>query len=124
MYIIISKNSPFPRSQCSLVHLFYRTHLCKYDINLTYPQNELLPSVAVVESSERDVLWEMQQKATSKGLLKTLLAKNQQFSARDELSTRSREEAHTAWKRDLSGRANGTIDPWVCTFKPNKLLSF
>lgn len=89
-----------------------QSHLCGYDINLTYPQTGIIPSVALVEAPERNVIWEMQQSAMKKGLFKTLLAKNYEAPRSNALMRRSQAAARAEWKRDLAGRANGTIDPW------------
>lgn len=42
------------------------------------------------------------------------LQKRYEESVAKGLQRRDRELAREMWKRDLSGRTNGTIDTWVC----------
>jgi carboxypeptidase D len=83
-----------------------QNHLCGYDINLTYPQEHKIPSLefhsggGALHILKRDVeerVQERHESIRSLGILK-----------RDQ----AREEARQQWKRDLSQRMNGTIDPW------------
>jgi len=90
-----------------------QNHLCKFDINLTYPQVGKIPTVQLLlpnglpsteslswANSVEPFLEKVQQKyeeSQRKGLIKR---------------GRNREDARRAWKRDLSLRANGTIDPY------------
>jgi len=92
-----------------------QSHLCGYDLNLTYPQNGHFPTLNPPLPFADDRLG---HRFLKKDLLKQALAANA-FDTRRELTERDL-DAHTvrrlekrdAWKRDLSGRANGTIDPF------------
>uniref|UniRef100_A0A0W0G8I5 Carboxypeptidase n=1 Tax=Moniliophthora roreri TaxID=221103 RepID=A0A0W0G8I5_MONRR len=112
------------------VHKYFeeQTRLCGYDINLTYPQNGIIPTIPLQLPIGRDIGWyEMQaeQRRSRARTFKSLFTAK--VVARTEagedlrhlwnptvngLTKRDRETARRNWKRDLSGRANGTIDPW------------
>lgn len=117
MYITISRNSKFSvPTQFSYIYISKcRTHLCGYDLNLTYPQHGHFPSLrdpgdigsSVVPAQARSV-------SRSKALLRNAILaidsdSDGQFIHKRELEVR--EEKRQLWKRDLSGRPNGTIDP-------------
>ncbi|CAK5269877.1 unnamed protein product [Mycena citricolor] len=95
------------------VYQFFKTqsHLCGYDINLTYPQNGPFPTYQYptqTGSSQRDPSKFRSRLATS--YIKTLASGITHQPKQGEV--RSWENR----KRDLSGRANGTIDPWYECF--------
>ncbi|TFK74999.1 alpha/beta-hydrolase [Pluteus cervinus] len=95
------------------VYLYFKqqTHLCHYDINLTYPQNGPLAPVSLVLPSGRDVPFFAKQMSSNQ-FMNNLF---QRSLDQPELSKRDlveREERRLAWKRDLSDRQNGTLDPW------------
>ncbi|KAJ7934228.1 alpha/beta-hydrolase [Mycena leptocephala] len=83
------------------VYEYFKTqeHLCGYDLNLTSAR------LAARGDSSR-----------YKSLVTTLKAGqvNKVVPSRRELERW--DEPHTAWKRDLAGRANGTLDPWYGCF--------
>ncbi|KAI0753313.1 alpha/beta-hydrolase [Daedaleopsis nitida] len=93
-------------------------HLCGFDLNLTYPQTGgtfptlQLPQglrtqlLTVAEPSVPASSWK-EAIATEYGarVLSQSLAKRAEFHE-------SRETERAQWKRDLSSRANGTIDLW------------
>ncbi|KAG6812783.1 hypothetical protein H0H92_000553 [Tricholoma furcatifolium] len=84
--------------------------LCHYDVNLTYPQNGVIPPVPLTLPSERDVPFFM--KSSSRQSFKAELAKRYARQER-KLSRRERERKRAAWKRDfLTGRSFDVIDPW------------
>jgi hypothetical protein len=90
-----------------------RVHLCGYDLNFTYPQTEAFPTLTLPDalpgifgppgSSEKKKF------PTVKQLLASDLTRRQLQLDLEE--KRGLAATHIA-KRDLSGRANGTIDPW------------
>lgn len=94
-------------------------------MNLTYPQNGKIPTVPFLDPTapashfnrlRKDPKQSFVEKVQSRygALSKSGLAK------RDE----DREVAHSAWKRDLSQRANGTIDPWYGCDVYDELLDY
>jgi len=85
-----------------------RTQLCGYDLSLTYPQNGPFPALREPFSktgsfSERKAPIGMRTSSgkTLKNLISTAPTPELALKIRTYIS-----------KRDLSGRANGTIDPW------------
>ncbi|OAX36453.1 alpha/beta-hydrolase [Rhizopogon vinicolor AM-OR11-026] len=95
--------------------------LCGYDLTLEYPQNGHFPTLnyshganpsSGMSASGR---YRSRQGRSSKGLF--LAEMEQRYNAHlakrsASLSSRERVRAADAWKRDLAGRANGTIDSW------------
>ncbi|KAF7370325.1 Carboxypeptidase [Mycena sanguinolenta] len=102
-------------------------HLCGFDVNLTYPQNGILPAINFIDALDRDVPYakreltphQRQKRLFASGSLKRgLVAEiNQRYA---ELEPTERDHiARKRQKRDLSLRANGTIDPWYgCALLP------
>ncbi|KAJ7250537.1 Alpha/Beta hydrolase protein [Mycena haematopus] len=113
-------------------------HLCGFDVNLTYPQNGIIPTIGFIDALDRDVPYakrdltaeieptegelnagQRQKRMFASGSLRRgLVAEIMQRYAELEpterdLITRQRQ------KRDLSLRANGTLDPWYgCALLP------
>ncbi|KAI6101368.1 Alpha/Beta hydrolase protein [Pisolithus sp. B1] len=94
--------------------------LCGYDLTLEYPQSGHFPTLTFEPgndpalSSGASPSGRYKSRLTRQGLL---LDAQERFAVelakRDRhLSKRERLRARDAWKRDLAGRANGTIDPW------------
>ncbi|KAK7690975.1 hypothetical protein QCA50_006078 [Cerrena zonata] len=92
-------------------------HLCGFDLNLTYPQTggnfpTLLIQSGSSQSSAESLLLESESRYAGlswKGrIAKKFLEKQTEGSVPLERRHQKREE----WKRDLSGRPNGTIDPF------------
>lgn len=98
----------------SVIHL-RRAHLCGFDINLTYPQNGIIPTLnpPVIDF---DVEVISRARASKSALFKRALVADIKHRQAGTLTDRSADEEGLArrntWKRDLSGRANGTLDPW------------
>ncbi|KAJ7263016.1 alpha/beta-hydrolase [Mycena rebaudengoi] len=90
-------------------------HLCGLDINLTYPQNGPLPT-------PKDSSFGYKGRPPLRNapkLFKSLIAQGGHISKPPTLPKRElalREERRQAWKRDLSNRPNGTLDPWYGCF--------
>ncbi|KAF8590899.1 alpha/beta-hydrolase [Ramaria rubella] len=85
-----------------------QAHLCGLDVNLTYPQEKLIPTIILpvqpifgVPSSSSNLQQELAKRAKTVSDLTS-----------SKLSKRDRVRRRLQWKRDLSGRANGTIDLW------------
>ncbi|KAJ7812745.1 Alpha/Beta hydrolase protein [Mycena olivaceomarginata] len=96
-------------------------HLCGYDINLTYPQNGIIPSVGFIDARDRDVPFQLEKtmakykyKYAKRGLVGEVKRRYAELEVTErELVARRRE------KRDLRLRANGTLDPWYgCALLP------
>ena len=104
-----------------------RTHLCGFDLNFSYPEtNGPFPALSYPTPSDplspynvntASLMRDKMLRVVSSESLKTL----EQFSKRGhskDLQKRDivREEKRQQWKRDLSGRANGTLDSWYACF--------
>jgi len=111
-YTSTSKNSEVFVDTLESYHTYLflpRSHLCAYDVNLTYPQKELIPSVPVRQPIQREIPFLLKSKRSFMADLQLKYSRQSQT-----LSKRDRGEGLHAWKRDLSLRVNGTLDPWVC----------
>ncbi|KAK0202661.1 Alpha/Beta hydrolase protein [Desarmillaria ectypa] len=90
-----------------------QSKLCGYDVNLTYPQGGIIPSISLILPTDRDVVFllsEMRMRSFKSQLLSKLSARADEM---DILSRRDQATRREEWKRDLTGRpSNGTIDPW------------
>ncbi|KAF7308295.1 hypothetical protein HMN09_00677500 [Mycena chlorophos] len=92
-------------------------HLCGYDINLTYPQNGIIPAISFIDAKDRDVpyLERKERMSLAKRGPGGIIAEVNRRYAELDLSERQDRPA----KRDLAGRANGTLDPWYgCALLP------
>ena len=102
---------------CHALSTRSRTHLCGLDLNLTYPQNgyfpTLNPPLPAQQSAALDARLRLQKTAFVKQALKQdALGLRSGTSKRDPAVEEARFAKRMQWKRDLSGRANGTIDPY------------
>ncbi|KAF7361135.1 Alpha/beta-hydrolase [Mycena sanguinolenta] len=89
------------------VYNYFKTqeHLCGYDLNFTYPQNGHFPTL-------KDPSFGFNREgARSKLSLKTLAKQSSRYQASSDITKRQLARREQ-WKRDLSNRANGTLDPW------------
>ena len=92
-----------------------RSHLCGYDLNLTYPQNGTFPSLNPPFNENVDTL--AKRRRAGKTLLFKQALKQDVLERRTGVVKRNTPQdderlvKREQWKRDLSGRANGTIDP-------------
>ncbi|OJT10630.1 Carboxypeptidase sxa2 [Trametes pubescens] len=89
-------------------------HLCGYDLNITYPQNGTFPTLNFT-SGQQAALNRAESHTTRtarswKDIIANELAKRQRIPGESADITRSAKRSE--WKRDLSGRPNGTIDTW------------
>ncbi|OSD04774.1 alpha/beta-hydrolase [Trametes coccinea BRFM310] len=89
-------------------------HLCGYDLNLTYPQNGHFPTLEFIAGQDIS-----SQSSSSASRLNAAVHARRKQKLRNivDLAKRVSEEnvrrdVPLVQKRDLSGRANGTIDPW------------
>ena len=96
---------------------FSRSHLCGFDLNLTYPQDGPFPTLSFRVPPSFD----SEKRALRKSLVRSALKSGLFFPsssavARDVTAGESgaglRESQKQRFSRDLTGRANGTIDPF------------
>ncbi|KAJ4473583.1 alpha beta-hydrolase [Lentinula aciculospora] len=104
-----------------------QSHLCGYDVNLTYPQNGTIPTLGYVpgiydtdDTGSFSSRLKFSKNFKSRSFRSRLLSRFQRRSKTEDLQPftksthfRKREERRQDWvwsKRDLTGRANGTID--------------
>ncbi|KAJ7479829.1 alpha/beta-hydrolase [Mycena latifolia] len=107
------------------VFSYFKTqeHLCGYDLNFTYPQNGHFPTL-------RDPSFGSSTQLTGKARslsLNALAAHNgrlSQVSGSDKRELTRREEQRQAWKRDLAGRPNGSLDPFYGCFIYSELTDY
>ncbi|KAJ7073243.1 alpha/beta-hydrolase [Mycena belliarum] len=94
-------------------------HLCGFDINLTYPQNGIIPTLTFTDAADRNVPFlEKSKSYARRGLVSEI---EQRYAALEssERDLLARQRERRTWKRDLSLRANGTLDPWYgCALLP------
>ncbi|KAF7313192.1 Alpha/beta-hydrolase [Mycena kentingensis (nom. inval.)] len=103
-------------------------HLCGYDLNFTYPQNGKFPTLkdpifgaalGSAKAGRRNAKFKtLQELAAVNGRLQRTKSKT------DKRELELREERRQAWKRDLAGRPNGTIDPYYGCFIYDELLDY
>ncbi|KAJ6518365.1 alpha/beta-hydrolase [Mycena vulgaris] len=113
---------------------FFReqTHLCGFDLNLTYPQSGHFPTLNLIRPTANSALSESLLNPTeyrARTLHESVSARFAEVHGRDALFKRSdlhqrRKAEHQQWKRDLSGRANGTIDPLYGCFLLDELIDY
>ncbi|RDX51221.1 alpha/beta-hydrolase [Lentinus brumalis] len=94
-------------------------HLCGYDLNLTYPQNGHFPTLQFVNPSDPHRS-EFQTLAAKRQFFRKTLSK----SALAASANIKRSEDGAVAKRDLSMRANGTIDPWYGCFIYDEMIDY
>lgn len=95
-------------------HLFFRSELCGYNLTLKYPQPEHFPTLNAptppgIPSDTYDA--KLTKKRSILDVQEQLVAKLRKREGAP-LEHGERLRAHDMWKRNLAGRANGTIDPW------------
>ncbi|KAI0787985.1 alpha/beta-hydrolase [Fomes fomentarius] len=113
---------------------FFReqTHLCGFDLNLTYPESSHFPTLNLVRPTANSALSESllnPTEARSRTLRERVSEKFTTVHGSTGLAKRAefherREEERQQWKRDLSGRANGTIDPFYGCFLLDELIDY
>lgn len=110
--------------------------MCGYDLNFTYPQNGIFPTLldpfASVSEDDSVLISIGRNPSVRSSSLMTSVA--ERYAARNgnvdfprTLTKRDlevREEKRLQWKRDLSGRANGTLDPFYGCFLFDEVLDY
>jgi carboxypeptidase D len=102
----------------SFLLIVHRNHLCGLDLNLTYPQSGgKFPTLNLavepgfgISRFQSNMQRRLKTNILAESLKAGLFARREEHDV-DEHTLR-RLAKRDAWKRDLSGRANGTIDPW------------
>lgn len=88
-----------------------RSHLCKYDVNLTYPQTGLLPSVPLVNPTQRELPFFASQ-LTSQTFMTELyrrgVEKGTELQRRGETGLMKRDSSEF-----LKNRPFDQLDPWA-----------
>ena len=101
-------------------------------MNLTYPQNGHFPTLDLVRPTESSVLSQSLLNPTenrARTLKETISEKFTAVHGSPSLVKRAafherREAERQQWKRDLTGRANGTIDPSYGCFLLDELIDY
>ncbi|KAI0831822.1 Alpha/Beta hydrolase protein [Trametes gibbosa] len=107
-------------------------HLCGYDLNLTYPQTAKFPTLEFVQPSDPARAGYFTNAAKRKAaFLKTALTRLALGQPAPGRGARAGEGAAGTLarrgglaKRDLSLRANGTIDPWYGCFIYDEMVEY
>ncbi|KAF9244678.1 alpha beta-hydrolase [Melanogaster broomeanus] len=95
-----------------------QTALCGYDLTLQYPQPSPFPTLTFTSGNNPLSSGESSGKYKAKFTKQAFLLEAQErfatkLTKRDgALSKRERIRARDVWKRNVAGRANGTIDSW------------
>ncbi|KAE9402737.1 alpha/beta-hydrolase [Gymnopus androsaceus JB14] len=102
-------------------------HLCGYDVNLTYPQNGIIPTIidpfSTAPSYPESLLQPLPKK---RSLSRSVLSAARALSSRDLDATTvaKREEKRAVLKRNLIGRPNGTLDPMYGCFLWEEMTAY
>ncbi|KAF8967659.1 Alpha/Beta hydrolase protein [Flammula alnicola] len=100
-----------------------QTDLCGFNITLTYPQHGIIPDVNFTFPTERFIPWK--ERLSRKSFMKELTRRTAEESKSIALRKReAREAERELYKRDLSLRANGTIDPWYGCFLLDMFIDY
>jgi len=99
-------------------YVLFRSKLCGYNLKLQYPQPAHFPTLkAPIPDNSTASPDKYNAKLTKKRFVREvqdrLVAKLRRRRSEGALLEHgARLRARDMWKRDLAGRANGTIDPW------------
>ncbi|PIL24661.1 hypothetical protein GSI_12545 [Ganoderma sinense ZZ0214-1] len=100
-------------------------HLCGYDLNLTYPQDGHFPTLQIVNPSDPNSPYILNNlDAAKRQFFKKTLSRFASQAEELQLAKRSDDGAVALAKRDLSLRANGTIDSWYGCFIYDELIDY
>ncbi|KAF9525356.1 Alpha/Beta hydrolase protein [Crepidotus variabilis] len=92
--------------------------LCKFDINLTYPQHGLIPDPGIIYPTQRN--FSLSMKVDRFNFASSLKRR----SVEPEISLAKREAARQEWKREVIDQGNGTINPWYGCFLINMYTDY
>ncbi|KAK2463588.1 hypothetical protein APHAL10511_004339 [Amanita phalloides] len=96
-----------------------QSHLCGYDIPLSYPEKQTIPPVRFTGPTQRNLPWYM----SASRFRKTFALKKLQRRA-ETIPPHDDNETKQFGKRNLAGRANGTIDPWYGCVLLNEFIDY
>ncbi|KAF8524846.1 alpha/beta-hydrolase [Hysterangium stoloniferum] len=104
-------------------------HLCGYDLNLSYPGIAHFPPLRPNSLPTDGGAFQGPFRGRTRGLAKealhsALAATSQPASSLSKRELALRAERRASWKRDLSQRANGTIDPFYQCFLFIELIDY
>ncbi|KAH9913989.1 alpha/beta-hydrolase [Epithele typhae] len=101
-------------------------HLCGYDINLTYPQSGgLFPSFVYTDPTDLNrANFAQTRRASRRKLANLALDAATLATVADAKGLKRRTSEWIAEKRDLSDRANGTLDPWYGCYLLEELVDY
>ncbi|KAJ3509235.1 hypothetical protein NMY22_g16359 [Coprinellus aureogranulatus] len=102
-----------------------QAHICKYDLNLTYPQEGgVLPDIPVVQPTGRPTTQLLAAGSSGqRNLFQTLAKRYAEFDG-NRLKRRDRELARELWKKDSSGGASDGLNPWYGCFLWDELYDY
>lgn len=100
-----------------MIPFLNREHLCGFDINLTYPQTggnfpTLFINPGPAQLAAETLLLESEARYAGLSWKGRIVQKLQDKQTDDPVSLETRHQKREEWKRDLSSRPNGTIDPF------------
>ncbi|KAF8524852.1 alpha/beta-hydrolase [Hysterangium stoloniferum] len=103
--------------------------LCGYDLNLSYPETAHFPPLRPNSLPTGGGAFQAPFRGRTRALTKeafhsALAAASQPASSLSKRELALRAERRTSWKRDLSQRANGTIDPYYQCFLLFELIDY
>lgn len=109
-----------------------REHLCGYDLNFTYPQQGgLFPTLTDPFATTGDAGLAKDRPSVHRSVLARRRELKKRFTENitSNISIESRalvevEERRQTWKRDLTNRPDGTIDPYYGCFLFDELLDY
>ncbi|TDL15661.1 alpha/beta-hydrolase [Rickenella mellea] len=106
-----------------------QTHLCGYDLNLTYPQNGIFPSLKRVDPYEEQRSIDLRaRKSLNRKFFKSFAlnaaVQDPSHVGKRDRMIRDAQILRNVAKRDLSGHANGTIDPWYGCFLFGEMIDY
>lgn len=91
-----------------------RSHLCGYDLNLSYPELAIIPTI-IAPIPEQWGDGPSSTTVSSKAGLFSHISRKYKSQTQERRSFRfyrKSEYDKSQWKRDLINRPNGTLDPW------------
>ncbi|KAI5123819.1 hypothetical protein M0805_009111 [Coniferiporia weirii] len=130
-----------------LAYFREQRHLCGFDLNLTYPQSGgFFPTLNYVSASDANSPYfssspipvsrasqrlyhssfdsKMKKRAIMEFGRRTAGMRKRHSAKISSRAEAEREERRQLWKRDLSQRANGTIDSWYACFLLDELYDY
>ncbi|KAI0798571.1 Alpha/Beta hydrolase protein [Irpex lacteus] len=139
--LTVIETFPQPIGYDPEVYEYFKTqnHLCGLDLNLTYPQQGKFPTLELlvepayynIDASTKTFASNAAHRKLKASVLKQsldagLFPRLEELAKRDDKDseTKRRLAKRDAWKRDLKGRPNGTIDPWYGCNIYDKLTAY